>query len=219
MSLVTCNSATLSWGSASVNGVSKSGVACQGKGVGAKEACQQIWVSCRGYSDSRADKALISWKSAGITRAPNTLSSVCQKSDRRGLHQRPSKSGASFAQDGIAFPHRLHLQPPRLTSNPYPASALSLSNGNGKRLQAVHRCARGFLRHLPGPPSLQPGSLFQTPLVARGLVADLEFAMAAPKMTKNQMRRAKKKEQKKAQVEVRAPCTCFPLCARLTDAP
>ncbi|KAK1458981.1 hypothetical protein CMEL01_01980 [Colletotrichum melonis] len=40
--------------------------------------------------------------------------------------------------------------------------------------------------------------------------------MAAPKMTKNQMRRAKKKEQKKAQTEVRFPF-CLGACARDTD--
>jgi splicing factor 3B subunit 2 len=44
--------------------------------------------------------------------------------------------------------------------------------------------------------------------------------MAAPKMTKNQMRRAKKKEQKKAQAEVSVavPSFLFVLVHRLTVA-
>jgi hypothetical protein len=44
--------------------------------------------------------------------------------------------------------------------------------------------------------------------VTGSLVCPDAIIMAAPKMTKNQMRRAKKKEQKKAQTEV---CTAFQL--------
>ncbi|POR37804.1 Splicing factor 3B subunit 2, partial [Tolypocladium paradoxum] len=67
----------------------------------------------------------------------------------------------------------------------------------GKRPQAIRCCSRRSLRRLPARhTSLQPIGVSQT-AHSRRAVANLEFTMAAPKMTKNQMRRAKKKEQKK----------------------
>lgn len=57
------------------------------------------------------------------------------------------------------------------------------------------------------PTSLLPLYPF-LPTFASGSSVHINAKMAAPKMTKNQMRRAKKKEQKKAKVEIEVSKPC-----------
>lgn len=84
----------------------------------------------------------------------------------------------------------------------------------GKGPQAIHLLSRWLLRRLPArDPGLQPSR------VSRLQAAPSPLTMAAPKMTKNQMRRAKKKEQKKVQANVRMLALSMPLPLPLIASP
>lgn len=82
----------------------------------------------------------------------------------------------------------------------------------GKGPKTIHLHSRWTLRHLPArDPDVEPRrvSASQRPQAAKS-----SSNMAAPKMTKNQMRRAKKKELKQAREDVLitfsgARDTCF----------
>ncbi|PNY28817.1 Splicing factor 3B subunit 2, partial [Tolypocladium capitatum] len=93
---------------------------------------------------------------------------------------------------------------PRKLSSSISTCPYAASLRYGKRSQAIRCCCRRPLRRFPARhPSLQPSGVSPTAHRWRA-VATLELAMAAPKMTKNQMRRAKKKEQKQVQNKAQA---------------